>query len=240
MFELDHKDLQTLVAFLREWLKPMIDGWFPSTDPAVLPNFTTASSLMEYLQNGQYWNYLNPELIEDIIEHIYENKPPISHADKPLQTLMKKYKETVCSKVTHIMEECKEKEVTPTPPNNRATMAVKMRVCEGVKNEGVFIYRMFELKEALVNIFGVRGALFEGWRKGSIVLYFSLPEEAVYSLYSKLKSGYATLQHLDVMTVVVFDHYSVDVCSQQISLLHKVGVACYSIMLWKVCEFTGG
>ena len=176
---------------------------------------------MQYLQDR--WDYLNTDLIEDIIQHICETiLQRVSPSANALQALMMEYKENVCSKVTLTLEECQRKEVKPDPPLNYTTMAVK------INNEGnplrFHLSQILQLKKELVNGFGVRDALFAGFSDGCIVLYFFIPEEAVYSLCPKLESGCATLQHLRVTTVVVFGHFSVDVGCQQMSLLHKVCV----------------
>ena len=210
----------SLLVYLRERLKPMVNGCFPTGEPADLPKGTiTPSTLMQHLQDR--WDYLNTDLIEDIIQHICETiLQSVSPSANALQTLMATYKENVCSKVTLTLKECKKKKVKP--PLNYTTMAVE------INHEGTplsfHLHQILKLKDVLVNTFGVRGTLFAGWGEGSIVLYFFIPEEAVYSLCPKLESGCATLQRLCVTTVVVFGHFSVDVGYQQMSLLHKVCV----------------
>ena len=216
----------SLLVYLRERLKPMINGCFPTGEPADLPKGTiTPSDLMQHLQSR--WDYLNTNLIEDIIKHIYKSiLQGVSHAANSLQALMTGYKKNACSKVTHTLEECQKKKVKPEPPQNYTTMAVEIN--PGGNPLSFHLYQILQLKDLLVNRFGVRGALFAGWSEGSIVLYFFIPEEAVYSLCPKLESSCAALQHLHVTTVVVFGHFSVDVGYQQMALLHKVGVACHS------------
>ena len=219
---LEPAQFDSLLFYLRERLKPMVNGCFPTGEPADLPKGTiTPSTLMQHLQKR--WDYLNTDLIEDIIRFICEViLQRVSHAANSLQTRMTEYKETIRSKVTHTLEECQRKKVKPEPPLNYTTMAVE------INNEGTplsfHLHQILQLKDVLVTTFGMQGALFAGWGEGSIVLYFFIPEEAVYSLCPKLESGCVTLQRLCVTTVVVFGHFSVDIGCQQMSLLHKVCV----------------
>ena len=223
---LKHAQFDGLLVYLRERLKPMVNGCFPTGEPADLPKGRiTPSDLMQYLQNR--WDYLNTDLIEDIIKHISESiLQGVFQAANSLHTLMTEYKKKACRKVTHTLKECQKKKVKPEPPPNYSTVAVEIN--PGGDPLNFHLYQILQLKDLLVNTFGVRGALFAGWSEGSIVLYFFIPEEAVYSLCPKLESSCAALQHLHVTTVVVFGHFSVDVGHQQMALLHKVGVACYS------------
>ena len=192
--------------------------------------------LMEHLQKR--WDYLNTGNAEAIITHICKSIHRCASDDaNSLQDLMMKYKKNIRNRVTRTLKECKRKKVKPVSPENHITMAVKIDCARSALN--VYLYQILDVKDELMRIFNVGSACFAGWDEGSIVLYFFLPEKAVYSPRPKLKSGYATLQRLHVTTVVVFDHFSMDVCSQRITLLHKVGVACYSVMLWEVCEFAG-
>ena len=213
----------SLLVYLRERLKPMVNGCFPTGEPADLPKGRiTPSDLMQYLQNR--WDYLNTALIEHIIKYICESiLQGVSQAANSLHTLMTEYKKNGCSKVTRTLEECEKKKVKPDPPPNYTTMAVKIN-----PREDPHLHQIVQLRELLVDTFGVHDALFAGWKEGCIVLYFFIPKEAVYSLCPKLESSCAALQHLHVTTVVVFGHFSVDVGYQQMALLHKVGIACYS------------
>ena len=180
---------------------------------------------MQHLQN--LWDYLNTALIEHIIKHICDSiLQGVSQAANSLHTLMTGYKKNACSKVTRTLEECKKKKVKPKPPPNYATVAVKIN--SGEDPLSFHLYQILQLKDLLVNTFSVCGTLFAGWSEGCIILYFFIPEEAVYSLCPKLESSCAALQHLHVTTVVVFGHFSVDVGYQQMALLHKVGIACHS------------
>ena len=214
----------SLLVYLRELLKPTVNGCLPTGQPADLPKGTvTPSALLQHLQNR--WDYLNTDLIEDVIQHICEDTlQPVSGTARSLQSLMTKYKENVCSKVTQTLEECERKKVKLSAPPNYTTMAFKMN--PGGSPLSFHLRQILDLKDVLIHRFGVSGALFAGWGEGSIVLYFFIPEEAVYSLCPKLESDCASLQRLHVTTVVVFGHFSVDVSYQQMSLLHKVGVAC--------------
>ena len=226
----------SLLFYLRERLKPTVNGCLPTGQPADLPKGTVSpSALLQHLQNR--WDYLNTDLIEDIIRHICEGiLQHVSVTASSLQSLMTKYKENVCSKVTRTLEECERKKVKLSAPPNYTTMAFEMN--PGGSPLSFHLRQILDLKDVLVRRFGVCGALFAGWSEGSIVLYFFIPEEAVYSLCPKLESDCASLQRLHVTTVVVFGHFSVDVGYQQMSLLHKVGVACCS-STWEVCELGG-
>ena len=229
-------EFDSLLVYLRERLKPTVNGCLPTGQPADLPKGTVSpSALLQHLQNR--WDYLNTDLIEDIIQLICEGiLQHVSITASSLQSLMTKYKENVCSKVTRTLKECKRKKVKLSAPPNYTTMAVEMN--PGGSPLSVHLRQILDLKDVLVRRFGVCGALFAGWSEGSIVLYFFIPEEAVYSLCPKLESDCASLQRLHVTTVVVFGHFSVDVGYQQMSLLHKVGVACCS-STWEVCELGG-
>ena len=215
---------KSLLVYLGERLRPMVDGCFPAEGSPDLPDGRiTPLVLIQHLQKRHYWDYRNTDLIEDIIRHIYKSiLQGVSRAANSLQALMTGYKKNTCSKVTRTLEECKKKKVKSPP--NYTTMAVE--ISPGGDPLSYHLYQILQLKELLVNTFGVRGALFAGWSEGSIVLYFFIPEEAAYSLCPKLESSCAALQHLHVTTVVVFEHFSVDVGYQRMALLHKVCVAC--------------
>ena len=203
---------ESLIVYLRERLRPMVDGCFPLEGPPNLPGGPlTPSELFQHLQNCHYWDYLNTGLLEDIIRRITE-------ADSLLQTQMTKYKANVCSKVARMLKKCKRKKVKPPP--RHIVMAAEINVVENPLS--FHLYQILEIKDLLINKFGMRNALFAGFVEGSIVLYFFIPEEAAYSLCPKLESNCTALQDLHVTTVVVFDHFLVDVGFQQMTLLNKV------------------
>ena len=214
---LKETQFDSLLVYLRERLRPMVDGCFPTEEPSNLPDGAiTPSELLQHLQNCHYWNYLDTNLLEDIIKHV-------TNEGSPLRTLMAKYKKNVRSKVTHTLEECKKRNVKPEPPPGYITMAVEIDT--GGSRLSFHLYQILQLKDLLVEMFGVSDALFAGFTEGSIVLYFYIPEEAVYSLCPKLEANCTVLEEQHVTTVVVFDHFSVDVGCQQMSLLDKVSVA---------------
>ena len=214
-----------LLVYLRERLKPVANGCFPTGEPADLPNGPiTPLDLIQLLQIR--WDYLNTDLLEDIIRRV-------TKAGSHLQSLMAKYKANVCSKVARTLKECKKKSVKPEPPPNYTIMAAEVN--PGVNPLSFHLYQILQLKDLLITKFGVRSALFAGFHKGSIVLYFFIPDEAVYSLCTKLESECVALEELHVTSVVVFDHFSVDVSFQQMTILRKVGVALYldnQIVCW--------
>ena len=211
---LEPVQMDKILVYLRERLKPMVNGCFPTGEPASLPrDETTPLKLIQHLQNLQCWDYLNTKFLEDLIKRVTE-------AGSPLHSRMTQYKEDVCSKVTHTLEECKKKDVKPEPPPNYSIMAIE------VNSRGnplsFHLHQILQLRDLLVTKFGVSDALFAGFGKNSIVLYFFIPEEAAYSLCPKLESNCTALQDLHVTTVVVFDHFLVDVGFQQMTLLKKV------------------
>ena len=212
---LDQPQFDSLLVYLRERLRPMVDGCFPTEGPPNLPDSPTPSELIQHLQKCHYWNYLNTNLLEDIIRLI-------TGEGSPLRSLMAKYKKNVCSKVTATLEECKRKNVKPEPPPGYTTMAVEINT--GGNPLSVHLYWILQFKDMLVKRFGVSDVLFAGFTEGSIVLYFFIPKEAVYSLCPKLEANCAVLEEQHVTTLVVFDHFSVDVGYQQMSLLDKVSV----------------
>ena len=171
---LEPAQFDSLLVYLRERLKPMVDGCFPTGEPADLPKGTiTPLTLMQHLQDR--WDYLTTDLVEDVIQHICEGiLQRVSPSVNALQTLMMEYKKNDCSKVTHTLEECQRREVKPEPPLNYTTMAVK------INNEGdplsFHLYQILKLKDVLVHKFGVCDALFAAWGEGSIVLNFFIPE----------------------------------------------------------------
>ena len=189
-----------LLVYLGERMKPFIGGYLPSGKSADLPDCPTPLKLVQYLQ--KHWDYLNTTLLEDVIRHVTE-------AGSHLRTLMAEYKTNVCDKVTYTLEECNKKNVKPKPPPKYKAMAFE------VKHSGnplsFHLHQILQLRDLLVNTFGVRDALFAGFVKGCIVLYFFIPEEAAYSLRTKLKTKYSALQDLHVTRVIVFECFSVDV-----------------------------
>ena len=212
---LDNAQFEDLLVYLRERLRPMVDGCFPTGEPANLPRGkVTPLELIQHLQDGHYWDYLNTRHLEDIIRRV-------TKADSFLQTQMKQYKENLCSKVTHTLEECRKKSVKLEPPLQYTTMAVKVNLSE--TPQSFHLQQIQQFKDLLVTKFGMSDALFAGFNEGCIVLYFFIPEEAAYSLCPKLESNCTALQDLHVTTVVVFDHFLVDVSLQQMTLLNKVG-----------------
>ena len=211
---LDSAQFESLVVYLRERLRPMVDGYFPTGEPADLPDAPlTPMQLMQHLQKGKNWDYLNTCLLEDIIKRVTE-------VDRPLQSQIAKYKENFCSKVTCTLEECRKKQVNLEPPENYTMMAVEIN--QSGNPLSFHLRQILQLRDLLVNNFGVSDALFAGFVEGSIVLYFFIPEEAAYSLCLKLESNCSALQDLHVSTVVVFNHILVDVNLQQITLWNKV------------------
>ena len=214
---LEPGQLDKILVYLRKRLKPVVNGCFPTREPANLPRGkVTPLELIQHLQDFHYWDYLNTNLLEGIIRRVTE-------AGSPLHSWMTQYKEDVRSKVTHTLEECKKKDVKPEPPPNYSIVAVE------VNSRGnplsFHLHQIMQLRDVLVNKFGVSDALFAGFGEGSIVLYFFIPEEAAYSLCPKLESNCTALQDLHVTTVVVFDHFLVDISFQQMTILDKVGAA---------------
>ena len=226
---LEPAKFESLLVYLRERLRPMVDGCFPSDGSANLPDDPiTPSELFHHLQKSHYWDYLNTNLLEGIIRRVTE-------ADSPLQSAMKEYKSKVVLKVTCTLEDCEKKGVKPEPPRNYTIMAVEIN--RGGNPLRFHLHQILQLRDQLVETFGVSDALFAGFGEGSIVLYFFIPEEAVYSLCPKLESKCAVLEELHVTTVVVFDHFSVDVSFQQMSLLGKVGITLTSYLVaLSVCK----
>ena len=212
---LEQLQFDSLLVYLRERLRPMVDGCFPTEGSPKLPNGPTPSELVQHLQDCHYWDYLNTDLLEGIIRHV-------SGEGSHLASLMAEYKESFRTKVTHTLEECKIKNVKPEPPPHYTTIAVEIDA--GENPLGFHLYQILQLRDLLVQKFGVSGTLFRGFTTGSIVLYFFIPEEAVYSLCPKLEANCAALEELHVTTLVVFGHFSVDVGYQQMSLLYKVGL----------------
>ena len=212
---LEQPKFDSLLVYLRERLRPMVDGCFPTEGSPNLPKGITPSELVPHLQDYNYWNYLNTDLVEGIIKRV-------SGVGSPLASLMAEYKENVCSKVTHTLEECKTKNVKPEPPPHYTTIAVEVNTRGNPLS--FHLYQLLQVKDLLVQKFGVNDVLFAGFTEGSIVLYFFIPEEAVYSLCPKLEANCTALEELHVTTLTVFGHFSVDVGYQQMILLHKVSV----------------
>ena len=226
--ELEPAKFESLIVYLRERLRPMVDGIFPLKGPPNLPwGPLTPSKLFQHLQNCHYWDYLNIGLLEDIIRQV-------TMADSSLRTQMEQYKNNVCSKVTHTLEKCRAKSVKLKPPPDYTPVAVK------VNHSGIPLsfplHQILQLKDLLVTKFGVGDALFAGFDEGCIVLYFFIPEEAAYSLCPKLESNCTALQDLHVTTVVVFDHLLVDISFQQMTLLNKVGDDTYVVSHCLACN----
>ena len=211
---LNPAQFKSLLVYLRERLRPMVDGCFPTGEPADLPRGkVTPLELIQHLQDGHYWDYLNTNLLEDIIGRA-------TKSDSPLRSQMTKYKSNVRSKVALTLKECKKKKVKPEPPPSHTVMAMEINVGESPLS--FHLYQILEIKDVLINTFRMRAAQFAGFGEGSIVLYFFIPEEAAYSLCPKLETNCTALQDLHVTTVVVFDHFLVDVGFQQMTLLNKV------------------
>ena len=212
---LDQLQFDSLLVYLRERLRPMVHGCFPKEGTPNLPDGPTPSELIQHLQKCHYWDYLNTNLLEDIIRRF-------TGVGSPLRSRMAKYKRKICSKVTRTLKECKKKNVKPEPPPGYTTMAVE--ISTGGSPLSFHLYQILQLKDLLVERFCVSDALFAGFAESSIVLYFYIPEEAVYSLCPKLEANCTVLEGRHVTTVVVFDHFSVDVVYQQMSILDKVSV----------------
>ena len=213
---LEQLQFDRLLVYLRRRLRPMIAGCFPTEGAPNLPKGITASELVEHLQDCHYWDYLNTNLLEGIIRHV-------SREGSPLASLMAEYKESFCTKVTCTLKECERKNVKPEPPPHYITIAVEIN--NGRSHLSFHLHQILQLRDLLVQKFGVNDALFAGFTESSIVLYFFVPEEAVYLLCLKLEGNYTALEEQHVTTLVVFGHFSVNIGYQQMSLLHKVSVA---------------
>ena len=213
--KLEQPQFDSLLVYLRERLRPMVAGCLPTVGSPNIPDDPTPAELVRHLQKCHYWNYLNTDILEGIIRHV-------SREGSPLASLMAEYKENVRSKVTHTLEECKRRNVKPEPPPHYTTLAVEVNTRGNPLS--FHLYQILQFEDLLVQKFGVNDVLFAGFTEGSIVLYFFIPEEAVYSLCPKLEANCTALEELHVTTLVVFGHFSVDVGYQQMSLLHKVSV----------------
>ena len=213
--KLEQPQFDSFQVYLRERLRPMVDGCLPTEASPNIPDDPTPSELVRHLQKCHYWDYLNTELLEGIIRHI-------SGVRSQLASLMTKYKKKIRNKVTRTLKECKIKNVKPEPPPNYTTIAVEINT--GGNPLSFHLHQLLQLKDLLVQNFGVSGTLFAGFTTGSIVLYFFIPEEAVYSLCPKLEANCTALEELHVTTLVVFGHFSVDIGYQQMALLHTVSI----------------
>ena len=89
---LEQLQFDCLLVYLRERLRPMIDGCLPTEASPNIHDNPTPSELMRYLQKCHYWDYLNTELLEGIIRHI-------SGVHSQLASLMTKYKKKIRNKV---------------------------------------------------------------------------------------------------------------------------------------------
>jgi len=59
----------SLLVYVRERLNPTVNGCLPTGQPANLPKGSvTPSALLQHVHNR--WDYLNTDLIEDVIQHI--------------------------------------------------------------------------------------------------------------------------------------------------------------------------
>ena len=94
---LEQAKFGSLLVYLRERLRPMVDGCFPKEGPPNLPDGLKPSK--QHLQTCHYWDYLNTNLLEDIIRSF-------TGVGSPLGSLMDEYKWNVHAKVTHTLEEC--------------------------------------------------------------------------------------------------------------------------------------
>jgi len=149
--KLEQLQYDSLLVYLRERLRPMVDGCFPTEGSPNLPKGITASELVPHLQDYNYWNYLNTDLVEGIIKRV-------SGVGSPLASLMAEYKENVRSKVTHTLEECKTKNVNPEPPPHYTTIVVEINNRES--HPSVHLHRILQVEHLLVQNFGVSGTLF--------------------------------------------------------------------------------
>ena len=114
---LEQPQFDSLLVYLRERLRPIVDGRFPTVGSPNIPHDLTPSEFVRHLQKEPYWEYLNTDLLEGIIRHI-------SGVHSHLASLMTKYKEEIHN--TRTLKECKRKNVKPEPPPNYATTAVKI------------------------------------------------------------------------------------------------------------------
>ena len=152
--KLEQPQFDSLLVYLRERLRPVVDGCFPIEASPNFPNGPTPSELVQHLQDCHYWNYLNTDLLEGIIRHV-------SGEGSHLASLMTKYKKNICSKVTRTLKECKRKKVKPEPPPHYTTIAVEINT--GGNPLSFHLYQILQLKDLLVQKFGVRQTLFAGF-----------------------------------------------------------------------------
>ena len=152
--KLEQPQFDSLLAYLRERLRPVVDGCFPTEASPNPPNGPTPSELVQHLQDCHYWDYLNTDLLEGIIRHV-------SGEGSHLASLMTKYKKNICSKVTHTLKECKRKNVKPEPSPHYTTIAVEINT--GGNPLSFHLHQILQLKDLLVQKFGVSQTLFAGY-----------------------------------------------------------------------------
>ena len=149
----------------------MVDGCLPTQGAPSLPNGPTPSELIQHLQNYNYWSYLNPDLLESIIKHV-------SGVGSPLASLMAEYKKSFRTKVTNTLKECKRNNVKPEPPPHYTTL--HPHSCrdqqQGISDHRSFhLYQILQMKDYLVQKFGMSDALFKKWRTEMTARYAGGP-----------------------------------------------------------------
>ena len=165
---LEQRKFDSLLVYLNERLRPMVDGYLPTQGAPSLPNGPTLSELIQHLQNCNYWSYLNPDLLESIIKHV-------SGVGSPLASLMAEYKKSFRTKVTDTLKECKRNNVKPEHYTTLHHPSWRYQQ-QGISDHRSFhLYQILQVKDSLVQKFGMSDALFKKLRTEMTARYADGP-----------------------------------------------------------------
>lgn len=183
---LSHVRLQGLKTCFEEKLKSK------NTPPGVLTS--SAEDLIHTM--SKFRDSLNFEFVRLVVRYL---------KDEGLQKRMEAYEAEVQRGTEKLLTECNVDKITPHAPPGCKTMTISLRV----DSRSYSLYRVLEIQDFLVRRIGVSLALFAGWSKGSILLYF-----------------YILTEHMGT-TVLQLNKHDLQLSNQQVEAIHVDGILVY-------------
>ena len=158
----------------RSKLKMIVEEKLGTKGTARKVSLSAASA--EQLMDGmrQYWDFLSFEILQLVVKFL---------KDKELARYLREYEESIRERVTQTLEECKNNKIKPQAPPKCAIVPLKLHV----DPRSYSLDKVLQMQDFLVYKMGIKLALFAGWMKGSVILYFYILESDVENVTLHLK-----------------------------------------------------
>ena len=208
---LDKAALEKLCFYLGSLLRPKNPPSSPLPD---VPE--SADKLVDFLR--MRWDELNIRVMRSVVGHLKV---------ETLAKQMKDYEEKLSKEIISFLSECKKRKVAYKKDACHSSVAITI---DGTPDE-VSLARILQLQDFFVMKLGLREALFKGFKTGSTILFFSIPEDFVWCLPTCLHpSNLPQLEEWKVVSLSVEEAFTVDIVESRVfDVVNMVSCVCVCV-----------